>query len=89
MIRFGRWAVCGVEHWRPARRRRTRRSERGKYLVEGILTCGNCHTPRVPGGALDMARLHAGGPQTWETSEYKVKARTSRRPGDRHRQLER
>ena len=19
--------------------------ERGKYLVEGILTCGNCHTP--------------------------------------------
>jgi len=47
--------------------------ERGKYLVEGILTCGNCHTPRVQGGALDTARLHAGGPQTWETSEYKVK----------------
>ena len=22
--------------------------ERGKYLVEGILTCGNCHTPRGP-----------------------------------------
>jgi len=47
--------------------------ERGKYLVEGILTCGNCHTPRVQGGALDTARLHAGGPQSWETSEYKVK----------------
>src|SRR2546426_8573288 len=47
--------------------------ERGKYLVEGILTCGNCHTPRVQGGALDAARLHAGGPQTWETSEYRVK----------------
>src|ERR1700740_3139017 len=47
--------------------------ERGKYLVEGILTCGNCHTPRLQGGALDTARLHAGGPQTWETSEYKVK----------------
>jgi mono/diheme cytochrome c family protein len=47
--------------------------ERGKYLVEGILTCGNCHTPRGPGGVLDTARMHAGGPQTWETSEYTVR----------------
>ena len=47
--------------------------QRGRYLVEGILTCGNCHTPRIPGGMLDPGRLHAGGPQTWETSEYKVK----------------
>jgi mono/diheme cytochrome c family protein len=45
--------------------------ERGKYLVEGILTCGNCHTPRGPGG-LDTARRHAGGPQVWETAEYRV-----------------
>jgi mono/diheme cytochrome c family protein len=22
---------------------------RGSYLVNGILTCGNCHTPRGPG----------------------------------------
>src|SRR5437868_11260143 len=36
--------------------------ERGKYLVEGILTCGNCHTPRGPGGVLDTKRLHAGSP---------------------------
>ena len=47
--------------------------ERGKYLVEGILTCGNCHTPRGPGGVLDTAKRHAGGPQVWETSEYKVR----------------
>jgi mono/diheme cytochrome c family protein len=47
--------------------------ERGKYLVEGILTCGNCHSPRVAGGALDTARLYAGGPQTWDTPEYTVK----------------
>jgi mono/diheme cytochrome c family protein len=46
--------------------------ERGKYLVEGILTCGNCHTPRGPGGVLDVAKRHAGGPQVWETDEYKV-----------------
>src|SRR5436309_5235287 len=35
--------------------------ERGKYLVEGILTCGNCHTPRGQGSTVDTARLHAGG----------------------------
>jgi mono/diheme cytochrome c family protein len=46
--------------------------ERGKYLVEGILTCGNCHTPRGPGGVLDIARRHAGGPQVWETAQYRV-----------------
>lgn len=46
--------------------------ERGKYLVEGILTCGNCHTPRGPGGVLDTTRRHAGGPQVWETAEYRV-----------------
>jgi len=47
--------------------------ERGKYLVEGILTCGNCHTPRGPKGVLDTANRHAGGPQVWETHEYKVR----------------
>src|SRR5437762_10081395 len=47
--------------------------ERGKYLVEGILTCGNCHTPRGPGGVLDTAKRHAGGPQVWDTAEYTVR----------------
>jgi mono/diheme cytochrome c family protein len=47
--------------------------ERGRYLVEGILTCGNCHTPRGPGGMLDIARRHAGGPQVWDTAEYNVR----------------
>jgi mono/diheme cytochrome c family protein len=36
--------------------------EHGKYLVEGILTCGNCHTPRGPGGVLDTAKAYAGSP---------------------------
>jgi mono/diheme cytochrome c family protein len=47
--------------------------ERGRYLVEGILTCGNCHTPRGPKGVLDTANRHAGGPQVWETAEYRVR----------------
>lgn len=47
--------------------------ERGRYLVEGILTCGNCHSPRGPGGVIDTTKLHAGGPQTWDTHAYTVK----------------
>ena len=47
--------------------------ERGRYLVEGILTCGNCHSPRGPGGVIDTARLYAGGPQVWDTPAYTVK----------------
>jgi mono/diheme cytochrome c family protein len=47
--------------------------ERGRYLVEGILTCGNCHSPRGPGGVVDAARLYSGGPQTWDEPTYTVK----------------
>ena len=47
--------------------------ERGRYLVEGILTCGNCHSPRGSGGAIDPARLYSGGPQTWDEPAFTVK----------------
>ena len=47
--------------------------QRGDYLVNGILTCGNCHTPRGPGGVLDMTKELSGGPQTWDTPQYRVK----------------
>ena len=40
--------------------------EHGRYLVEGVLTCGNCHSPRGPGGVIDTTRLYSGGPQTWD-----------------------
>ena len=36
--------------------------ERGNYLVNGLLTCGNCHTPRGPGGVFDMVKQLSGGP---------------------------
>ncbi len=48
-------------------------AERGRYLVEGILTCGNCHSPRGPGGVVDAARLYSGGPQTWDEPPFTVK----------------
>src|SRR2546430_10574990 len=72
MIRFGTWLVAALSMAAGVAAAETP-LERGKYLGEGILTCGNCHTPPGQGGALDTARLHAGGPQSWETSEYKVK----------------
>jgi mono/diheme cytochrome c family protein len=46
---------------------------RGRYLVEGILTCGNCHSPRGPGGVIDAARLYSGGPQTWDEPAFTAK----------------
>lgn len=68
------WIAAAALAIAPAAAQTPQRSplERGKYLVEGILTCGNCHTPRAAGGALDTARRHAGGPQVWETAEYRV-----------------
>lgn len=35
--------------------------ERGRYLVETIAGCGNCHTPRGPGGVFAAGRELAGG----------------------------
>ena len=34
--------------------------ERGRHLVEGIAACGNCHTPKGPGGEVPAMTL-AGG----------------------------
>lgn len=47
--------------------------DRGNYLVNGVLTCGNCHTPRGPGGVFAMDKQLSGGPQEWDTPAFKVK----------------
>jgi len=47
--------------------------DRGKYLVNGVLTCGNCHTPRGPGGVFAMDKQLSGGPQEWDTPTFKVR----------------
>lgn len=44
--------------------------QRGKYLVETIAGCGNCHTPVGPKGPI-MARRYSGGPPL-VTKEYKA-----------------
>ncbi len=35
---------------------------RGKYLVEGVAACADCHTPRNKNGEPDRARWLAGAP---------------------------
>jgi len=35
---------------------------RGKYIVEGVGLCNDCHTPRLPDGSVDMTRQLAGTP---------------------------
>ena len=38
---------------------------RGKYLVESVAVCGQCHTPRDSNGNLDRTRWLQGAPVPW------------------------
>jgi mono/diheme cytochrome c family protein len=46
--------------------------ERGGYLVNGILTCGNCHSPKGPAG--DIADKAFSGGLSWDEPPFKVTA---------------
>jgi len=46
--------------------------ERGNYLVNAVMACDGCHTPRGPAGFI-MERRFTGGSQTWDTPLYLVK----------------
>jgi mono/diheme cytochrome c family protein len=37
-------------------------AQRGRYLVESLGHCGECHTPRGPAGGMDLDLWLAGGP---------------------------
>ncbi len=37
----------------------------GKYIVESVAMCGQCHTPRDSNGNPDRTRWLAGGPVPW------------------------
>ena len=47
--------------------------ERGAYLVNAVMACDGCHTPRPPGAGFDMGKRFSGGSQTWDTPRYLVK----------------
>lgn len=42
---------------------------RGKYIVEGVAMCGQCHTPRDPEGNSDKAQWLRGAPVPWSPSK--------------------
>ncbi|MBO0716494.1 MAG: c-type cytochrome [Rhizobiales bacterium] len=46
--------------------------KRGDYLVNGILTCGNCHSPKGPTG--DIADKAFSGGLSWDEPPFKVTA---------------
>jgi mono/diheme cytochrome c family protein len=48
--------------------------ERGSYLVNGILSCGNCHTAKGPGGVPITDQQYAGGSQIFDNLRYRVQA---------------
>jgi len=48
-------------------------AERGAYLVNAVMACDGCHTPRGPGGAAAMEKRFSGGSQIWDEPEYRVK----------------
>ena len=49
--------------------------ERGGYLVNAVMACDGCHTPRGPGG-LDMSKRFSGGSQVWDEKAYTVRGST-------------
>jgi len=42
---------------------------RGKYLVEGVAMCGECHTPRDGSGNLDRRQWLQGAPVRWAPAD--------------------
>ena len=46
--------------------------ERGAYLVNAVMGCDGCHTPRGPGG-FDMSRRFSGGSQVLDEPAFTVK----------------
>src|SRR5579863_5281955 len=47
--------------------------ERGGYLVNAVMACDSCHTPRELGGAFVMEKRFSGGSQTWDERTFRVK----------------
>ncbi|MDH4050397.1 MAG: cytochrome c [Rubrivivax sp.] len=57
-----RWLVSLALSAAAAAQAADARLERGRYLVQGIVACGNCHTPQGPNGPLPGMELAGGLP---------------------------
>jgi mono/diheme cytochrome c family protein len=42
---------------------------RGKYIVQGVAVCGQCHTPREANGTPDQSRMLEGAPVWLKSAE--------------------
>jgi mono/diheme cytochrome c family protein len=42
---------------------------RGKYIVEGLAACGDCHTPRNSDGDIDRTKWLSGAPVFYEPAQ--------------------
>jgi mono/diheme cytochrome c family protein len=61
--------------------------ERGRYLVDTVMTCQNCHTPKGPNGPQFDKALSGG--LRFDEPAFDVTAQHHARSRYRHRQLER
>jgi hypothetical protein len=46
--------------------------ERGDYLVNAVMACDGCHTPRTAAGFV-MEKRFSGGSQVWDEAAYTVR----------------
>lgn len=59
---LGGWKLLFARHDGPVVAEVPPAAERGRYLVEGLGHCGECHTPRNGLGGLDYSRWLGGAP---------------------------
>ena len=62
--------------------------ERGRYLVETVAACGNCHTPKGPNGPLTNKKTR-GRRRHQACGLHRGDPKHHARSGDRHRQMDR
>ena len=43
--------------------------DRGRYIVEDVAYCTNCHTPRMANGEFDRSHWLQGGPLFWQPAQ--------------------
>lgn len=60
------WTVGTVALTHLAAQSRQSQVDRGKYLVEEVARCGECHTPRDAQGELDRSRWLQGAPMWFQ-----------------------
>ncbi len=64
-------AVLSWAAQRPDKPAASERTERGRYLVDQVAKCSECHTPRTADGEEDLSRYLEGAP-VWFTPNFQA-----------------